>query len=80
MISLKSQVTYFKQAGKQLRYKLGDQEVKQLLSNSFYLFNIRGNDYLKTYGEKSSVFDSYIQQELVDMVSSNITATIKVTR
>ncbi|KAA8546291.1 hypothetical protein F0562_002970 [Nyssa sinensis] len=77
VIDLKTQLSYFKHVERLLREQLGDKEANKLLSRAVYLFCIGGNDYATPLVMNSTVFQSYSQQEYVEMVIGNFTAVIK---
>ncbi|KAK2970018.1 hypothetical protein RJ640_008358, partial [Escallonia rubra] len=77
VISLKTQVSYFKSVEKELMKKVGDKEAKKLLSDAVYLFSIGSNDYLHPFLSNSSVLDSYYKEDYVEMVIGNLTTAIK---
>ena len=62
----------------QLRQKLGEKEVKELLFKAAYLISIGNNDYLFPFTSNSSVLQSYSREEYVNMVIGNLTTVIKV--
>ncbi|KAK2987357.1 hypothetical protein RJ640_023658, partial [Escallonia rubra] len=74
VISLNTQLTYFKDVGKQLMNKLGAEEALQLLSKAVYLFSIGSNDYGRLISVNSS---SSHKHEFVNMVIGNLTVVIK---
>ncbi|KAM2421473.1 hypothetical protein ACFXTH_027797 [Malus domestica] len=75
---LHCQLSYFKNVGKSLRQKLGDEEAKSLLSRAVYLSNIGSNDYLFPFNTDSSMLRSSSREEFVGLMIGNITAVIKV--
>ncbi|KAA8546292.1 hypothetical protein F0562_002969 [Nyssa sinensis] len=77
VIDLKTQLSYFKHVERLLREKLGDKEANKLLSRAVYLFSIGANDYGNPFLTNSTLFQSYSQQEYVEMVIGNLTAVIK---
>ncbi|TQD77599.1 hypothetical protein C1H46_036871 [Malus baccata] len=74
---LHCQLSYFKNVGKSLRQKLGDEEAKSLLTRAVYLSNIGSNDYLFPFDTDSSMLRSYSREEFVGLVIGNITSVIK---
>ncbi|KAK3000985.1 hypothetical protein RJ639_022165, partial [Escallonia herrerae] len=74
VISLNTQLTYFKDVGKQLMHKLGAEEALQLLSKAVYLSSIGINDYVRLISVNSS---SSHKHEFVNMVIGNLTVVIK---
>ncbi|KAL6140610.1 hypothetical protein ACLB2K_058908 [Fragaria x ananassa] len=57
--------------------KLGDEEVKALLSRAVYLFSIGSNDYVSPFETNSSTLRSYSPEEYVGVVIRNITGVIR---
>lgn len=78
VIDLNTQLKYFKNMETQLRQKLGEKEVKELLFKAVYLISIGNNDYLFPFTSNSSVLQSYSREEYVNMVIGNLTTVIKV--
>ncbi|XP_075646454.1 GDSL esterase/lipase 1-like isoform X2 [Castanea sativa] len=77
VIDLNTQLKYFKNMETQLRQKLGEKEVKELLFKAVYLISIGNNDYLVPFTSNSSVLQSYSREEYVNMVIGNLTTVIK---
>ena len=80
MIDLKTQLRYFENLGRLLSKEFGDAEAKTLLMRAVYLITIGTNDYLASIVTNSSTFQTYSQEEYVDMVIGNLTIVIKVTK
>lgn len=79
VIDLKTQLSNFKNVGKQLRHKLGGEEATALFSRAVYLCSIGGNDYLDPILRNSSFFESQnVRHEYVGMVIGNLTNAIQV--
>ncbi|KAB2609814.1 GDSL esterase/lipase 1-like [Pyrus ussuriensis x Pyrus communis] len=74
---LHCQLSYFKNVGKSLRQKLGDEEAKSLPSRAVYVSNIGSNDYLFPFDTDSSMLRSCSREEFVGLVIGNITSVIK---
>ena len=79
VIDLKTQLRYFENLGRLLSKEFGDAEAKTLLMRAVYLITIGTNDYLASIVTNSSTFQTYSQEEYVDMVIGNLTIVIKVT-
>ncbi|KAL5583400.1 hypothetical protein UlMin_015842 [Ulmus minor] len=77
VIDLGTQLSYFKNASRHLRKKLGDAEAKDLLSRAVYLFSVGTNDYGFRFLTNSSVIRSYSREEYVGQVIDNITEVIQ---
>ncbi|KAL5583402.1 hypothetical protein UlMin_015844 [Ulmus minor] len=78
VISLRTQLGYFKNVSQQLRKKLGDAEAKAFLSRAVYLFSIGNNDYIfRLLVTNSSVIRSYSREEFVGQVIGNISEVIQ---
>ncbi|KAK3013030.1 hypothetical protein RJ639_008231, partial [Escallonia herrerae] len=77
VISLKTQVSYFKSVEKELMKKLGDKEAKKLLSDAVYLFSIGSNDYLHPFLSNLSLLELYSKEDYVEMVIGNLTTAVK---
>ncbi|CBI35808.3 unnamed protein product, partial [Vitis vinifera] len=77
VISLNSQLSYFKNVEKQFRQRLGDEAAKKVLFEAVYLISIGTNDYLSPFFRDSTVFQSYSQKQYINMVVGNLTEVIK---
>ncbi|KAA8541589.1 hypothetical protein F0562_022741 [Nyssa sinensis] len=77
VIDFKTQLSYFKDVERLLRQQLGDKEAKKLLTRAVYLVSIGSNDYIFPLVTNSSFFQSYSQEEYVEMVIGNITVVIE---
>lgn len=70
---------FFKNVMKSLRKKLGNASAQTLISNSVFLFNFGGNDYLNPFDISYDIFNtSSAQEQFVNMVVGNITIALKV--
>ena len=78
VISLNTQLSYFKNVEKQFRRMLGDEAAKKVLFEAVYLISIGTNDYLSPFFRYSTVFQSYSQKQYINMVVGNLTEVIKV--
>lgn len=78
VISLSTQLSYFKRMKRQLRLQLGEAEAKKLLSTAVYMFSIGGNDYFAALTPTHSLLQFYSREEYVGMVIGNITTVIQV--
>ncbi|KAF7843659.1 GDSL esterase/lipase 5 [Senna tora] len=76
VIDLKSQLSDFIDVKKSLRQRIGDYETAKLVSEAVYLMNIGTNDYAVFVG-KSTKYSPERVQEIVNMVTANITEVIK---
>ncbi|KAB1218301.1 GDSL esterase/lipase 5 [Morella rubra] len=76
LISLPTQLSYFKGAGKSLRQKLGNVEAKKVLMRAVYLFSIGGNDYFDLYSQNPHATQSY-RRQYVGIVIGNLTNVLK---
>lgn len=80
MISLKTQLSYYKKVESWLREKLGNDEGRMRISRGVYLFSIGSNDYyakiLLTKGY--TMLNSFSESNHVGMVIGNLTTVIKV--
>ncbi|OMP03732.1 Lipase, GDSL [Corchorus olitorius] len=74
---LKTQLSYFKDAEKLMRQKVGDAEAKTLFSKAVYLISIGANDYVSPFTVNSTFYHTFSKQEYVKMVIGNLTDTIK---
>ncbi|KAK9052075.1 hypothetical protein SSX86_028703 [Deinandra increscens subsp. villosa] len=84
VISLGSQLRYHKRVVKRLKKRYGNREASNRLSKAVYLFSIGTNDYISPYliisnsTTHHSNFNSHRhQQQLVQVVIGNLTASIK---
>ncbi|XP_065868419.1 GDSL esterase/lipase 1-like isoform X2 [Euphorbia lathyris] len=75
VVDLKTQIGYFKDAKKEIRQNLGDEESNSLISESLFLLSVGGNDY--GFTKTSTAFQSYTPQEFVDIVIGNLSYVIK---
>ena len=78
VISLKTQIGYFRNVSRLLREKLGEAEAITLLSKSVYLFSVGANDYSFLFDTNSSALDSFSNEEFVGLVIGNIRSAIEV--
>lgn len=70
---------FFRKVEKSLKNKLGHARSKSFLSNSVFLFNFGGNDYLNPFDISYDIFKTIeAQEQFVNMVVGNITIAIKV--
>lgn len=77
-IGLQTQLKFFKKVEKSLRKKLGNARSQSFLSNSVFLFNFGGNDYLNPFDISYDIFKTIeAQEQYVNMVIGNITTAIK---
>lgn len=80
VISLKTQLSYYKKVESWLREKLGNDEGRMRISRGVYLFSIGSNDYyakiLLTKGY--TMLNSFSESNHVGMVIGNLTTVIKV--
>ncbi|XP_023006841.1 GDSL esterase/lipase 2-like isoform X2 [Cucurbita maxima] len=77
-IGLQTQMKFFKKVMKSLRKKLGNASAQTLISNSVFLFNFGGNDYLNPFDISYDIFNtSSAQERFVNMVVGNITIALK---
>ncbi|KAH9713851.1 GDSL esterase/lipase 5 [Citrus sinensis] len=79
VISLKTQLSYYKKVESWLREKLGNDEGRMRISRGVYLFSIGSNDYyakvLLTKG--FTMLNSFSESNHVGMVIGNLTTVIK---
>ncbi|KAL9463601.1 hypothetical protein AB3S75_001418 [Citrus x aurantiifolia] len=79
VISLKTQLSYYKKVESWLREKLGNDEGRMRISRGVYLFSIGSNDYyakiLLTKG--FTILNSFSESNHVGMVIGNLTTVIK---
>ncbi|KAK9228936.1 hypothetical protein WN944_021893 [Citrus x changshan-huyou] len=79
VISLKTQLSYYKKVESWLREKLGNDEGRMRISRGVYLFSIGSNDYyakiLLTKGY--TMLNSFSESNHVGMVIGNLTTVIK---
>lgn len=73
VVDMITQLSYFDKIVKKLSSKLGEKEVKKLLSNAVYLISLGGNDILSP----NPIFDSFSQEEYLGIVIGNYTDAIK---
>ncbi|KAM6585444.1 hypothetical protein CsatB_012446 [Cannabis sativa] len=71
-IDLQTQLRYFKNVREELRQRLGETEVKALLSRAVYLFSAGSNDYVYPFTINSTLIPTYSPQEYVGLVIGNI--------
>ncbi|KAL0535879.1 hypothetical protein IC582_024806 [Cucumis melo] len=77
-IGLQTQMVFFRKVVKSLRNKLGHARSRSFLSNSVFLFNFGGNDYLNPFDISYDIFKTIeAQEQYVNMVVGNITIAIK---
>ncbi|CAK9316298.1 unnamed protein product [Citrullus colocynthis] len=77
-IGLQTQMKFFKNVEKSLRKKLGNETSQSFLSNSVFLFNFGGNDYIKPFNISHDILKTIdAQQQLVNMVIGNMTIALK---
>ncbi|XP_062087918.1 GDSL esterase/lipase 1-like [Humulus lupulus] len=77
VISLKTQIGYFKNVSRLLREKLGEAEAITLLSKAVFLFSVGANDYSFLFDTNSSALDSFSREEFVGLVIGNISSAIE---
>ena len=78
-LGLQTQMKFFKRVDKSLRKKLGNARTQSFFSNSVFLFNFGGNDYLNPFDISYDIFKTIdAQEQYVNMVIGNITMALKV--
>ncbi|XP_023512752.1 GDSL esterase/lipase 3-like [Cucurbita pepo subsp. pepo] len=77
-LGLQTQMKFFKRVDKSLRKKLGNARTQSFFSNSVFLFNFGGNDYLNPFDISYDIFKTIdAQEQYVNMVIGNITMALK---
>ncbi|KAK0595575.1 hypothetical protein LWI29_008015 [Acer saccharum] len=78
VISLKTQLSYYKKVECWLREKLGNDEAKLIISRAVYLFSIGANDYTSPFLTNNfTLLNSSSHSEYVGIVIGNLTTVIK---
>ncbi|GMH22026.1 hypothetical protein Nepgr_023869 [Nepenthes gracilis] len=75
-ISLREQLSYFKEVVKTLKQQFGDLQTKRLLTKAVYLFSMGGNDYFSFYSSYPSASQSS-QKRFVATVLGNLTQVLE---
>ncbi|GMH22018.1 hypothetical protein Nepgr_023861 [Nepenthes gracilis] len=76
-ISLREQLSYFKEVVKTLKQQFSDLLAKRLLTKAVYLFSMGGNDYFSFYSSYPSASQSS-QKRFVVTVLGNLTQVLEV--
>ena len=78
-IGLQTQMKFFKRVKNSLTKRLGNARTQSFFSNSVFLFNFGGNDYLNPFDISYDIFKTLdAQEQFADMVIGNITIALKV--
>ncbi|XP_028763293.1 GDSL esterase/lipase 1-like [Neltuma alba] len=78
VIDLGTQASNFIKVSQQLKNKLGEGKAKSLISRAVFIFSLVGNDYVTPVSPtNSTVVLPYPPQEMVDVVTGNITIAIQ---
>ncbi|GAB2222192.1 hypothetical protein Droror1_Dr00013396 [Drosera rotundifolia] len=75
-ISLREQLSYFKDVVSTLKQQFGEAETKRKLMRAIYLFSMGGNDYFSFYTSYPNASES-AQKEYVSIVIGNLTEVIE---
>ncbi|KAK6911810.1 GDSL lipase/esterase [Dillenia turbinata] len=75
-LNLWLQLSYFKEAEKLLRQKLGNSKTKETLGRAIYLFSIGGNDFFDYYTKHPNSTQAQHKQ-FVEMVIGNLTMVLE---
>ncbi|XP_023512753.1 GDSL esterase/lipase 1-like [Cucurbita pepo subsp. pepo] len=77
-IGLQTQMKFFKRVKNSLTKRLGNARTQSFFSNSVFLFNFGGNDYLNPFDISYDIFKTLdAQEQFADMVIGNITIALK---